>query len=77
MKAPRTVRVRILVAVDDKGQWVSAGYYSGAEAANNNPKEWIALDDLTEVMRYHWIEADIPLPEAETTIAGEVKDDAA
>lgn len=73
---PRTVRVRILVAVDDKAHWASSGYYSGPQAANSDPKEWIALDDLSEVIRYSWIEADIPLPEPEATIAGEVKDDA-
>ena len=73
-KAPapqqRTVRVRILVATDDKGNWTSAGYWSGEPG--NDPMEWIACEDLTETIRYHWIEADVPYPEPETTIAGEV-----
>ncbi len=70
----RGVRVRILVAVDDKGQWASAGYELKGDT--NDPREWIAIDDLTEVMRYHWIEADVPLPESGDTIVGEVVEEA-
>jgi hypothetical protein len=73
---PRTVRVRILVATDDKGHWTSAGYDSGS-SEDNDPRSWIAIDDLSEVMRYHWVEADVPLPEPEQTIIGHVTEETA
>ncbi len=75
---PSTVRVRILVAVYDNGKWIGHGHAGGMAG---DAKEWINLDynlsddNMTRVRRYHWIEADVPLPEPETTIAGEVTED--
>lgn len=67
----KTKRVCILVAIDTEGKWVSAGYNLGC---GPDPKDWIMLDDLGLVFRYHYVEADIPLPEAEQTIEGSVSD---
>lgn len=66
----KTVRVRVLVAVDRKGAWVSFGASSETDAV---AKEWIATESLEAGEIYHWIEADVPLPtEAGPTIEGEV-----
>lgn len=56
-----TVRVRILVAVDDKGKWA--------------PAKRIARIALGPEVAYRWIEADVPLPSPEIVVKGEVRDD--
>ena len=61
-----TRRVRILVAIDSDGKWVSAGHGCG----DNDPKDWIMLDDLNEVVAYRWVEANVPLPSGELVIEG-------
>lgn len=66
-----TVRVRILVAVDTEGKWASFGH---AEHTDKEAKGSIFFDDLKEIFRWSWIEAEIPLPEAEQTIEGSVSD---
>jgi len=66
----RTVRVRILVAVDRNGKWAACGY-SWSDA-----KESIFIDDLEDGEVYHWVEADVPLPaEAGPAIEGVVNAD--
>lgn len=65
---PGTVRVRILVAVDADGQWVSRGNVWDSDEVH---KDWISTDDLKDDFSCHWIEADVPVP-AETTIEGSV-----
>lgn len=70
----RTVRARILVAVDTEGNYTSIGY-SGA--TDYRLKIDIFLDALHETfVAYRWIEADIPVPvaPAETTVEGVVTD---
>lgn len=62
-----TKRVRILVAIDSAGKWISAGYDYGN---GSDPKDWIMVDDLNEHMAYCWIEADVPIP-TEATVVGE------
>jgi hypothetical protein len=54
-----TVRVRILVAVDRNGKWISHGASGESEA---EARQWIFIEDLEEGEVYHWIEADVPLP---------------
>jgi len=70
---PRTQRVHILVAIDGKGNWASGGY--GLNGESHDPHEWIAIDDLDTLLSYHWIEADVPIPQ-ETTIADVATPDA-
>lgn len=67
-KDQTTKRIRILVAIDSDGKWVSAGCDYGSAS---DPKEWIFLDDLGTNLTYHWIEADVPVP-GETTIEGQI-----
>lgn len=69
--AIKTVRVRILVAVDEAGKWTSAGY-----AGDTDAKDWIMLDDLGETIAYRWVEADVPLPEVDITVEGTCQPDA-
>lgn len=65
----QTIKTRILVAVDEKGVWTAAGYHN-----NPDPREWIALDDLTECVAFHWVEAEIPIPVPQT-FTGTVSND--
>lgn len=70
----RTVRARILVAVDTEGNYTSIGY---SDQTDDDLKDYIILDSLNEgLIAYHWIEADIPVPvaPAETTVEGVVTD---
>lgn len=68
-----TVRVRILVAVDSCGDWAGVG---ASDRDREYCEQWIGPRGRRP-FAYHWIEADVPRPTAETMIAGEVKDDAA
>ena len=67
-ETPRTVRVRIAVAVNDEGQYSAEGWwprtYSDAELLLR------VTAGLEGVMSCVWIEADVPLPTQ--TIRGEI-----
>lgn len=65
----KTVKVRILVAVDPAGVWSSHGY-SGAD--DLVLRDFIAVDYLDVGHAYHWITAEVPIPEA-TDIMGVVE----
>jgi|ERR1700733_1281985 len=78
---PRTVRVRIAVAVNDKGEWDAGGWNylvdektADARMAKGVLEDLIKCHEDGEVVAtaVHFIEADIPLP-ASQTIEGEVK----
>jgi hypothetical protein len=66
----KTVRVRILVAVDGTGDWQARGYAAPDEG---RLKTRLSMG-MGRVLRYHWVEADIPLPAPEQTIEGTVSD---
>lgn len=70
--APRTVRVRIAVVIDEHGDYAVAGW---ARAKDRDEDEVVmdqALDSLgTKSVAQHWIEASIPVP-TQQTISGEV-----
>lgn len=65
---PRTVRVRIALAVDEYGEWVARGVseYENAMLWANG-----AMIGSRSHANY-WIEADVPVPVV-TTVQGEVK----
>lgn len=65
-----TVKVRILVAVDSDGDWRARG---GRAIHDQRTKESLG-SGMARIRRFHWVEADIPLPEVEQTIAGSVSD---
>jgi hypothetical protein len=68
----KTVRVRILVATDRKGQWLAYGWNGGTDM--ERVREAMPLDDIDLGEIYHWIEADVPLPaEDGPTIEGVVE----
>lgn len=69
--APRTIRVRISVAVDDKQRWYAHGS-SGHGYLGDWSKDMV-LKQLSRFPPVHvvWIEADVPLPE-ETVVEGRV-----
>ena len=63
----KTQRVRILVAIDGKGNWASAN--CGGQRDDDVLNDHIRVDYLDDPFVFHWIEADVPIPQ-ETTIAG-------
>lgn len=66
--AVKTVRVRILVAVDRNGEW---SCYGSSNHDDNRARDYIFLDTLEKGERYSWIEANVPLPDSDA-IEGEV-----
>ncbi len=68
MTKPKTVRVRVAVAVDEHGNYSTGG--------ESNRKDNMLIHDATVFMpkakAIYFIEADVPLHAAET-IKGEVK----
>lgn len=72
MDKPKTVRVRIAVAVDETGDWASAGWRratSQKTEKHDDDMQGVALDGVQgNYVGFHWIEADIPIPEATTHV---------
>lgn len=69
--ARTTVRVRILVAIDDLAQWIAAGYnYHGDNSFTQ--RALLDTDELNPVISYYWIEADLPYNQGFPAIAGSV-----
>lgn len=54
---PRTVRVKIAVAVDPAGMWIAHGF----EGATFEDVGWM-LDGLSPGERRFWVEAELPYP---------------
>ena len=55
---PKTVRVRIAVAVDAEGEWNSFGFSEMGEDAMSHAAEHVGDDPAK-----YWIEVDLPAPE--------------
>lgn len=72
-EAPRTVRVRIAVAMDAEGHWAACGWGTGEKlgmsSAETMANARAMMTDFGGVE--HWIEADVPLP-GRQTVRGEV-----
>ncbi len=68
---PKTVRVRIAVAVDCEGQWSAFGIW---REDDKGTKDNVFIDDLEPGEHYHWVEATLPVPVREhtQTVEGEV-----
>lgn len=66
---PKTVRVRIAVAVNEHGHWNASGYFKW----NKGEARETALEGLDEpgAETIHYVEADVPIP-APQTIEGTV-----
>ncbi len=65
---PKTVRVRIAVAVDQDGDWAASGHSGNKDP--NMPFEWI-LDDIAPGESRYYVEADLPVP-VMRTVQGDV-----
>lgn len=68
MSKPRTVRVRIAVAVDSESKW----YPGGGGGVSDSDAIELAIDGLSARAAITFVEADVRLPEIET-VEGEVK----
>lgn len=67
-----TVRVRIAVAVNNAGEWATAGEsYRNGHAISDEMASGEAIQDLRTPGRVHFVEANIPLPTS-VTVEGEV-----
>lgn len=66
-----TVRVRILVGIDDRAQWIAAGYNYHGEAVNH-PRHWLDTDQLEPMVTYYWVEADLPYNQELPALSGRV-----
>lgn len=71
---PKTIRVRIAVAVGDDGKWCATGDWEYSDEMNGNE----ATESLRRQIGYpehgvmvHFIEATVPLPES-VVVEGEV-----
>lgn len=68
MEAPKTVKVRIAVAVDPSGDWNASGW----RGCDDQTAMGNTLDTLNEGEARYWLEAELPIPQV-TTVAAEVK----
>lgn len=69
---PETMRVRILVGINPSRQWDAIGGSSWSDGAAQREARRCYGNDFT----YHWIEADVPVPEEvkESVIVGQISD---
>lgn len=68
---PRTVRVRLLVAVwDDNGDWLACGT-SAESAAENSQRLREMVKEDSRHYREVWVESDLPMAEP-AVVAGHV-----
>jgi hypothetical protein len=72
---PKTVKVRIAVAVDPEGDWNATGWRGrDGEPVDEEAMEIVA-DNLNPGERRFWVEAELPVPERDAvTIQGAVSD---
>ncbi len=68
-----TKRVRIAVAIDEKGNWSCAGWSSKSGDYLDDELKSMAMDCLEPdgIEKVYFVEADLPLPVAET-VQGDV-----
>lgn len=72
MAEPRTVRVRVAVAVDERGAWWSSGNNYMSEPRRYRSALSSMQSRRGKHVRVHWIEADLPLP-TEPEVAASVE----
>ncbi len=68
MTEPKTVNVRIAVAVDKNGEWRANGWNGDDGSAMGRATDWLEIG-----VRCYWVTATLPIPEAQE-IAGKVED---
>ena len=72
MSQPKTVRVRIAVAVGDDGVWNSCGWGGPNDTQKDVELIGIALEPMESgIVNVHWVEADVPVP-ASVVVEGNV-----
>lgn len=71
---PNTVRVRIPVVVNSKGEYVAIGYSGETDGQLLSRVREIAIEELHGVTREHFITADVPLPSPPVEVEGTVSD---
>ena len=68
MSTPETVRVRVAVMINGKGEWNAEGWYEGQteRIIEELRHTFIDCERLDEHTVVRFIEADVPVPTAET-----------
>lgn len=66
----KTIRVRIAVAVSATGRWGADG--SNSDKDGQSEATALELIDFEHPNRVTFVEADVPLPEEQATVEGEV-----
>lgn len=62
------MKVRILVAIDGQGTWNALG---ASGCPDSMMMDDVLTDTLDNSMAFHWVEAEVPLPETKA-LKGEV-----
>jgi hypothetical protein len=70
--SPRTVRVRIAVAVNERGEWCCAGWTGGKDEDHTRSALETSEYHGGTLEAIHFVEADVPLPVSQT-VEGEVR----
>jgi hypothetical protein len=65
---PRTVKVRIAVAVDPTGDWNSCGYKTSDKGDEDGVMQ-ICVDTLGSGEARYWLTAELEVPEAKEVVA--------
>ena len=68
---PKTIKVKIAVAVDPKGEWAAAGWSDGGEPADEGTLINHTIEDVGPGELVYWVEAELPIPDL-SVIKGDV-----
>lgn len=73
---PNTVRVRVPVAVDERGRWFASGCSRDSEdhSSGDARTSLVVITDEELEIRTAIVVADVPLPAAPVEVKGEVSD---
>lgn len=74
MRSVPMLKVKILVAVDPEGKWMSAGFGEEGEIDYSDIRECIILDGLKDPVKFYWIEAEVAVP-VEQVVKGKATDE--
>lgn len=71
---PKTVKVRIAVAVNERGEWEAygSGNVEDEALAMANAQDFLGNWDTGQMLMGHWITAEVEMPEPKE-VAGEVE----
>lgn len=72
-ETPKTVKCRIALAVDPRGEWNACGWGNGWSKASDVSKMLLAAEPLEPLAANYWVEVEVPVPTV-PTICAEAKE---